>query len=169
MLLLEDRVDTPTGRMIVLADEAGNLRALDWESHAQRLETLLRRHYGNDPARQTAPDPHGLASALSAYMAGELEALACVPVATNGTPFQRTVWAALRKIPSGTTTTYGALAAELGMPRASRAVGLANGANPIAIAVPCHRVVGASGELTGFGGGLERKRWLLAHEWRNPG
>ena len=168
MLLLEDRVDTPTGRMILLADEAGNLRALDWESHTQRLETLLRRHYGNDPSRQTAHDPHGLASALSAYMAGELDALARVPVATNGTTFQRAVWAALRKIPSGTTTTYGALAALLGMPRASRAVGLANGANPIAIAVPCHRVVGANGALTGFGGGLERKRWLLAHERCNP-
>ena len=85
MLLLEDRVETPTGRMVLLADEAGNLRALDWESHAQRLETLLRRHYGNDLSRQTTHDPHGLASALSAYMAGELDALARVPVATAGT------------------------------------------------------------------------------------
>lgn len=164
MRLLEDRVETPTGRMILLADESGNLRALDWESHIERMGRLLQRHYGHDVARQPARDPHGLASALSAYMAGELEALAQVPVATAGSAFQRTVWAGLRRIPTGTTTTYGALATTLGMPSAARAVGLANGANPIAIAVPCHRVVGADGSLTGFGGGLERKRWLLAHE-----
>ena len=164
MRLLEDRVETPTGRMVLLADEQGNLRALDWESHAERLDGLLRRHYGSAVERQPAQDPYGLSSALSAYMAGELQALAIVPVATAGTAFQRAVWESLRRIPAGTTTTYGALAAGLGMPSAARAVGLANGANPIAIAVPCHRVVGANGALTGFGGGIERKQWLLAHE-----
>lgn len=164
MRLLEDRIATPTGWMVLLADEVGNLRALDWESHRERQDNLLRRHYGSTVERQPAPDPHGFSSALMAYMAGDLEALAGVPVATAGTAFQRAVWESLRRIPAGTTTTYAALGAGLGMPRAARAVGLANGANPIAIAVPCHRVVGANGSLTGFGGGLERKRWLLAHE-----
>ncbi len=84
--------------------------------------------------------------------------------AAGGTDFQRRVWAALREIPSGTTRTYGDIAAELGEPGAARAVGLANGANPVAIVVPCHRVIGSAGALTGFGGGLERKRWLLEHE-----
>ena len=83
---------------------------------------------------------------------------------TAGTPFQRAVWAALRAIPVGATTTYGAIAAALGKPGASRAVGMANGSNPVAIVVPCHRVVGANASLTGFGGGLPRKRWLLEHE-----
>jgi len=87
-----------------------------------------------------------------------------VPVRAGGTPFQRVVWAALREIPPGRTTSYGQLAARLGRPGASRAVGLANGANPVAIAVPCHRVIGADGTLTGYGGGIERKRWLLEHE-----
>ena len=87
-----------------------------------------------------------------------------IPWAAAGTPFQQQVWAALTGIEPGTTTTYGALAASIGRPRAVRAVGAANGRNPIAIVVPCHRLVGADGTLTGYGGGLERKRWLLAHE-----
>src|SRR5262249_23027417 len=85
-------------------------------------------------------------------------------VATRGTIFQREVWAALRRIPVGATLSYGALARELGRPRAIRAVGLANGANPIGIVVPCHRVIGSNASLTGYGGGIERKRWLLEHE-----
>jgi methylated-DNA-[protein]-cysteine S-methyltransferase len=100
---------------------------------------------------------------LDAYFAGRLTAFA-VPLAAAGTPFQQRVWAALRRVPFGTTISYGALARALGRPGAARAVGLANGRNPIAIIVPCHRVIGADGTLTGYGGGLERKRWLLAHE-----
>src|SRR5690606_40805710 len=97
---------------------------------------------------------------LDAYFAGRLRAFS-VPVAPRGTPFQQRVWAALREIPYGSTTTYGAIAAKLGAQAAVRAVGAANGANPIPIIVPCHRVIGANGSLTGFGGGLERKRFLL--------
>jgi methylated-DNA-[protein]-cysteine S-methyltransferase len=101
---------------------------------------------------------------LSRYFAGEVTTIEVIPVATAGTAFQRDVWAALRKIPPGTTLSYGALARTIGRPRSVRAVGLANGANPIGIIVPCHRVIGADGSLTGYGGGIERKRWLLAHE-----
>ncbi len=91
-------------------------------------------------------------------------------MAPEGTPFQKQVWKALADVPFGETTTYGALAARLGKPPgASRAVGAANGANPLAIVVPCHRVIGADGSLTGYAGGLERKRWLLEHERGEPG
>jgi len=121
-----------------------------------------------DPAWERADDATPLAAArvqLAEYFAGERETfdLALDPA---GTPFQQQVWAALRAIPYGTTTTYGALARGLGRPGAARAVGLANGANPLAVVVPCHRVVGADGSLTGFGGGLDRKRRLLDIEAR---
>jgi methylated-DNA-[protein]-cysteine S-methyltransferase len=93
-----------------------------------------------------------------------VRALDTLKTATGGTEFQRTVWAALRAIPAGETRSYGQLAAAIGKPRAVRAAGLANGQNPIAVIVPCHRVIGANGTLTGYAGGVERKRWLLAHE-----
>jgi len=103
---------------------------------------------------------------LEAYFAGELREFA-LPLAARGTPFQQRVWLALCAIPYGETISYGELARRIGQPAASRAVGLANGRNPIAIVVPCHRVIGAHGSLTGYGGGLARKRWLLAHERKN--
>jgi methylated-DNA-[protein]-cysteine S-methyltransferase len=102
--------------------------------------------------------------ALQDYFEGDIDAPARLPTASNGTDFQRAVWDALRLIPVGQTISYGALAARIGRPTAMRAVGHANGANPIAIVVPCHRVIGANATLTGYGGGIERKRWLLAHE-----
>jgi methylated-DNA-[protein]-cysteine S-methyltransferase len=102
--------------------------------------------------------------AFSAYFAGEIGQIHTTPWRTAGTAFQRSVWQALCDIPPGVTESYGQLAARIGKPKAVRAVGLANGANPVAIVVPCHRVIGASGGLTGYGGGLHRKRWLLAHE-----
>ncbi|MFF7896998.1 methylated-DNA--[protein]-cysteine S-methyltransferase [Streptomyces sp. NPDC007907] len=100
---------------------------------------------------------------LKAYFAGELKEFT-VPLRLNGTPFQRRVWDELRRIPYGETRTYGRLADALGTPAASRAVGLANGRNPIGIIVPCHRVIGANGSLTGYGGGLDRKQRLLDFE-----
>jgi methylated-DNA-[protein]-cysteine S-methyltransferase len=103
------------------------------------------------------------AEQLRAYFAGELTRFD-LQLDLHGTTFQRRVWSALLDIPYGTTTSYGSLAEKLGDPRATRAVGLANGRNPISIIVPCHRVIGADGSLTGYGGGLSRKQWLLAHE-----
>ena len=111
-----------------------------------------------------AANPAGLSAAIRAYFDGKLEAIDGLPVATGGTPFQRKVWQALRQIPCGRTLSYGALAKRIGRETAVRAVGHANGDNPISIVVPCHRVIGANGTLTGYGGGIERKRWLLAHE-----
>ena len=101
---------------------------------------------------------------MNRYFAGDLEAIDNIPVQTAGTAFQRSVWNELRRIPTGAPVSYGKLAQRIARPKAVRAVGLANGANPIGIVVPCHRVIGSDGSLTGYGGGLERKRWLLEHE-----
>ncbi len=148
---------------LLLVTEGDTLRALDFADFEARMRTLLTRHYGAVTLTD-GPLPASIAAALDAYFAGDLTALDAVPVATGGSAFQRSVWAALRAIPAGTTTGYGALAAALGKPGAARAVGLANGANPIGIVVPCHRVIGADGRLTGYAGGIGRKEWLLRHE-----
>ena len=165
LALAIDRIATPIGELVLVADREGRLRALDWTDHEARLRRLLERHYGA-AGFGLAPqrNPGGLSAALAAYFEGALAAIDGLPVETAGTGFQRAVWAALRKIPCGTTLYYGALARRIGRPSAVRAVGHANGANPVGVVVPCHRVVGSDGTLTGYGGGLERKRWLLAHE-----
>lgn len=161
--LMLARVASPVGTLLLVHDAAGGLRALDYHDHEARMRRLLRLHYGAVSLDEGAA-PRELVTALDRYFAGEHGALSAVPVETGGTAFQRRVWASLRAIPAGTTKSYGALAAAIGAPGASRAVGLANGANPVGIVVPCHRVIGADGTLTGFGGGLARKGWLLAHE-----
>jgi len=160
-----ERFDTPTGRMLLVTDEQGLLHALDWEDHQERTERLLARYYRRVTlALREARNESAARRALLAYFAGRLDAITQLRVATSGTAFQNEVWSALREIPSGQTSSYGALAKAIGRPAAVRAVGLANGSNPIAIVVPCHRVIGANNSLTGYAGGLERKRWLLAHE-----
>ena len=146
--LLTDKFDTPIGEMVIVADQDGNLRAVDWADHTDRLENLLRRHYGRSGfTLEPAKNPSGLSDTMKRYFAGELASIDTIPVAT-----------------SGTTISYGKLAERIGKPNAVRAVGLANGSNPIGVVVPCHRVIGANGSLTGYGGGIERKRWLLEHE-----
>ena len=166
MHLRLERRASPTGTMLLVTDGEGALRALDFADHEPRLHRLLRLHYGACGLEDGAA-PRAITAPLDAYFDGELDALAAVRVATGGTLFQREVWAVLRAIPAATTASYGQLAARLGRSGASRAVGLANGANPVAIVVPCHRVIGTSGALTGYGGGLPRKRWLLDHEVRH--
>jgi methylated-DNA-[protein]-cysteine S-methyltransferase len=162
--LFLDRLDTPIGCLVVVADGERRLRALDWADEEPRRSALLARHCGAAAILEERSDPDGFTAALRAYFDGDLEVIDDLPIATAGTPFQREVWAALRGIPCGTTISYGELARRVGRPDAVRAVGLANGANPIGIVVPCHRVIGADGSLTGYGGGIARKRWLLAHE-----
>lgn len=114
--------------------------------------------------RGSGPNAAEAAGRLRDYFSGDLHALDGLPVDTGGTPFQRAVWGQLRRIPAGRTASYREIAAAIGAPAATRAVGAANGANPIGIIIPCHRVIGADGTLTGYGGGLDRKRWLLEHE-----
>jgi methylated-DNA-[protein]-cysteine S-methyltransferase len=148
-------VDSPVGPLTLVADD-GQLAGLYMEVHRHRppFET-----FGEED-----PTPFGvIIQQLKEYFAGERTDFD-LPLAAGGTEFQRTVWAALREIPYGETMSYGELAARIGKPSASRAVGLANGKNPISIIVPCHRVVGSTGDLTGYGGGIERKRYLLDFE-----
>jgi methylated-DNA-[protein]-cysteine S-methyltransferase len=141
------------------------MRAFDWEDYEERLRRLMDRYYGTGGVTLIEGRvPASVRKALDLYFAGRLDALDTIPVKTGGTDFQREVWAALRTIPAGRTLSYGGLAEQIGRPKAVRAVGLANGSNPIGLIVPCHRVIGADGSLTGYGGGIERKRWLLAHE-----
>jgi methylated-DNA-[protein]-cysteine S-methyltransferase len=162
-----DRLETPIGTALLVTDEAGRLRAFDFEDYQPRMLRLLRRHYGELPL-QAGPAPEAMRQAFSAYFGGDLTALSELVWATAGTPFQREVWSALTTIPVGQTLSYAGLAARIGRPKAVRAVGLANGANPVAVVVPCHRVIGAAGSLTGYAGGLERKLWLLQHEGARP-
>ncbi|MGY3693973.1 methylated-DNA-[protein]-cysteine S-methyltransferase [Bradyrhizobium sp. USDA 3240] len=158
-----DRLKTPIGTALLVTDDDGVLRALDWDDYEGRMLDLLRLHHG----AVTLRDGRALAAmrkALGDYFNGDLDRLADVEWRVAGTPFQQKVWHALPKIPPGTTMSYGALAARLKVPNAMRAVGHANGSNPISVVVPCHRLIGANGSLVKYGGGLERKRWLLRHE-----
>ncbi|QSQ22316.1 methylated-DNA--[protein]-cysteine S-methyltransferase [Pyxidicoccus parkwayensis] len=160
-----DRTETPIGELVIVADREGRLRAIDWTDYEARMRQLLRLHYG-EGGFELVPEknPGGLTHVMRRYFSGELGVIEGLRVETAGTPFQRSVWAALRDIPCGTTISYAELARRIGKPAAVRAVGLANGSNPVGIVVPCHRVVGSNGSLTGYGGGIERKRWLLTHE-----
>lgn len=163
--LLKDQFETPLGQAMIAVDHQGNLRALDWADYTDRMLNLLRLHYGrNGFYLEKGRNPDGISDTLTSYFAGELSSIDTVPTLTSGTPFQTEVWRSLREIPCGLTISYGQLAERIGRPNAARAVGLANGSNPISIVVPCHRVIGSGGSLTGYGGGIERKRWLLHHE-----
>jgi methylated-DNA-[protein]-cysteine S-methyltransferase len=162
--LAVDELDTPLGRLTLVADASGQLRLVGWlEGHERMARALQGLTSGGSTLRRVS-DPCGLSSALRAYFDGRLEVLDTLPACGGGSAFQQRVWSALRLIPCGETRSYSELARFIGQPAAVRAVGLANGANPVGIVVPCHRVIGANGTLTGYGGGLERKRWLLNHE-----
>lgn len=155
---------TPLGEMLVVADEQQRLRALGWADLEDRLQRQLAAAYGSALTLRSGPTSAAIREALHAYLEGKLDAIDAITVETGGTSFQRSVWEELRRIPAGTTLSYRDLAIRIGRPKAVRAVGHANGANPIGVVVPCHRLVGSNGSLTGYGGGLHRKRWLLDHE-----
>ncbi len=162
---LVDRLATPIGELLIVADRQGRLRTVDWTDHEARMRRLLDRYYGKGRyTLEAARDPGGLTKAMRAYFKGDIDAIDKLLVETTGTDFQRSVWRSLRKIRRGRTISYAELASRIGKPRAIRAAGLANGQNPISIVVPCHRVIGSNGTLTGYGGGLPRKKWLLEHE-----
>jgi methylated-DNA-[protein]-cysteine S-methyltransferase len=156
-----DEIETPLGRLVLVSDDGGGLQLVAWREQHQKLERALERHLGT---LARLHDPHGASRALRAYFDGDLAAIERLRDAAAGSEFQRRVWRVLRTIPCGQTLSYAEVARRIGQPSAVRAVGLANGSNPVSIVVPCHRVIGANGTLTGYGGGLERKRWLLAHE-----
>jgi len=154
-------LESPMGKIRAVSAIVG-VCDLDFSDRWEKKKARLERRYG--PLSIEPGDPLNVVSRLRAYFAGDLAALDDLAVDPGGTAFQRSVWSALRRIPAGETRSYGDLAAQIGNPQAPRAVGAANGRNPIAIVVPCHRVIGADGSLVGYGGGLERKRTLLALE-----
>ena len=158
--LTYDVVPAPIGRLIVASD--GGAIAAVWMANANPSDTSWSERRGNDAVLAEARDQ------LTGYFAGKLRAFT-LPLAPNGTDFQRRVWRELEAIPFGTTVTYAEIARRVGSTAAVRAVGAANGRNPIPIIVPCHRVIGSDGSLTGFGGGIPRKLWLLRHEGALPG
>ncbi len=161
-----DRIRSPVGDVVIVVDRDGAMRILYFDDGDDRWRREFeRRHPG--AALSEKHDPWEHSSNLKAYFDGDMKALDRIPVVFDGTAFQNKVWKALRKIPIGRTTSYGALAKKIGEPKAMRAVGLANGSNPISLVVPCHRVIGSDGSLTGYGGGLPRKKWLLEHESRH--
>ena len=162
LALTVDRIPSAMGDLLVVTD-GESLCALEFADCEARMMAHLQHHHG--PICLTpSSTPSEISQRVQAYLQGELDALQSVPVNPGGTAFQQQVWAALRQIPVGTTASYQDLATLIGNPAACRAVGMANGRNPIAIAIPCHRVIGSSGKLTGYAGGLSRKRWLLQHE-----
>lgn len=160
--LLTDTVESPIGRLVLVFD-AGRLCVLDYADNTERMTRLLRQRYHRFRLCE-ASTPLGVTQQLRAYLGGEFDAIDSIQVDPGGTAFQKKVWEALRTIPPGTTQTYRDVAEQIGRPNAWRAVGRANALNPISIVLPCHRLIGANGALTGYAGGLERKHWLLRHE-----
>lgn len=160
--LLIDKINSEIGTILLVSD-GEKLCALDFADSEPRMLKLLQRRYSSF-SFENVQDPQGFSRQVLAYFQGEYHSLDNIPVSTGGTYFQQRVWLALRSIPIGNTISYGDLAAKIGHPRAARAVGLANSVNPVAVILPCHRVIGANATLTGYAGGLERKRWLLNHE-----
>jgi methylated-DNA-[protein]-cysteine S-methyltransferase len=156
------KIDSPIGSVVYLTDGEA-LRAVEFADTPDRLLSAFLQAIGQIPV-DTRRDPLGIGVAIRAYFGGDIHAIEALPATPAGTWFQRRVWRLLRKIPAGRTVTYGAIANQLVTPSAARAVGAANGANPIPIVIPCHRVIGANGTLTGYGSGVFRKEWLLTHE-----
>ncbi len=160
--LLVTELVSPPG-LIVFARRGEALCALCFRDYWPSMLPELKGRFGRLELERD-PDGGAAGRALKLYFGGDVHALDALPVDTAGTPFEETVWARLRTIRAGETRSYGALAREIGQPSAARAVGTANGRNPVSLVIPCHRVIAADGTLGGYGGGLERKRWLLVHE-----
>ena len=165
MQLTESRVESPLGTVLLAVGERG-LCALGFENMWPRLLRGLERRF--DTVTLVRDDRTKAAAAVASYFAGELTALDRLTVDLGGTPFQRRVWAQLREVPAGRTTSYRDLAASIGSQNACRAVGAANASNPVSVVIPCHRVVRSDGDLCGYSGGVDRKAWLLMHEGASP-
>lgn len=162
MELVVEEVESAVG-VITLVASGERLCSLDYGDCAERMAALLKRRFGPVELK-TAAQPSEHVRRVHAYLDGDFAALDGIEVEMRGTPFQMSVWSALRQVPAGETVTYSEIARRIGRSSAVRAVGFANSRNPIALVIPCHRVIGADGSLTGYAGGLDRKRWLLHHE-----
>ncbi len=162
MNLFTDFLETPIGQMQLVANEKAVV-LLDFADNTERIAKLLEQRFG---VYNLEPRELAFTQTVQNYFAGQLKALHNIPTETGGTVFQQQVWQALLQIPIGQTWSYLALATHIGNQKATRAVGMTNGLNPISLILPCHRVIGANGKLTGYAGGIERKKWLLEHESR---
>jgi len=162
MKLLIDKINSAIGTLLIVTD-GEKLCALDFADYEPRMMKLLQKRYGSFDF-QYVNNLQGFSSRIQAYFDGDCTSLNNIPISIGGTVFQQQVWLALRTIPWGKTVSYADLARKIGKPTAYRAVGMANSLNPVALVLPCHRVIGANAALTGYAGGLERKRWLLNHE-----
>jgi methylated-DNA-[protein]-cysteine S-methyltransferase len=160
--LFTAELGSPIGPLALAASPVG-LCWVGFDADRGRMRLELERRFG-PVVFQRQTDPAGAGSALHRYFEGDVRAIETIPVDIGGTPFQQQVWTTLRRIPAGRTWSYANMAAAIGRPTATRAVGAANGANPVGVVLPCHRVIGSNGSLTGYGGGLPRKVWLLRHE-----
>jgi len=160
--LISDYYDTALGGVITVFDR-GLLCALDFAEYEARMHRLLKKRYGAYRLVKQ-PDPFGFRAVIDRYLGGDPAAFESVRVSVRGTEFQEQTWRALRRIPPGATVSYGELSRKIGRPKAVRALGHANSQNPIALVIPCHRVIGKDGSFTGYAGGLARKEWLLRHE-----
>lgn len=160
-MLTHSILSSPLGPLHLVTTPEHQVAALDFEANQARLQSHLARH--NRAAIPGSPPPQ-ITAALSAYFAGDLEALAAIATTPAGTPFQHRVWAEVRAVPPGQTRSYAQIAQSLGQPSASRAIGMANAQNPILLLIPCHRIIGTTGRLTGYAGGAAHKDWLLTHE-----
>ncbi|HYC56398.1 MAG TPA: methylated-DNA--[protein]-cysteine S-methyltransferase [Candidatus Binatia bacterium] len=156
-----DSIDSPVGRVTFALSDKG-VCGLAMGEHWPRIRARLEERF--PAARIVQARLPEQRTSLQAYFAGRIDALEDLDVDLEGTPFQGAVWRALRSVKPGRTASYGDIARRIGKPAAVRAVGLANGSNPVSLIVPCHRIIGSDGSLTGYGGGLDRKRWLLTHE-----
>jgi methylated-DNA-[protein]-cysteine S-methyltransferase len=161
-MFYRDTIPTPIGEMTLIARD-GVLLLLEFSDAGERIDREMKKRFG-DVDFLPKENPFGLSAKVTAYFSGDFTIIDDIPTESDGTEFQTRVWAELRRIPRGVTISYGELAKRLGDKNLMRAVGLANGRNPISIVVPCHRVIGADGSLTGYGGGVARKEWLLKHE-----
>lgn len=160
-----EQVPTPLGQLLVIYDDQYVVRAIDWIDYEDRMHTLLRRQYKKTSIQlSTTSRSSAVSTHIHDYFDGDFSSLQRIPTAVGGTEFQREVWSALQHIEPGQSLSYGELALAIHRPTAVRAVGLANGANPISLVIPCHRVIGQTRKLTGYAGGLHRKKWLLQHE-----
>lgn len=163
-----EKINSPIGRILIIT-AAEMLCGLEFEAYESRTYGFLEKRFGEFKLNDTQ-NASAITQRIQAYLEGDYHSLDQILVSTGGTAFQQQVWTALRSIPIGAVITYGELAQRLGKPAAARAIGITNSLNPISIVLPCHRVIGANGALTGYAGGLERKRWLLQHEGvRLPG
>lgn len=165
-ILFKNKFSTPIGELIIITDKEEKLYAVDWEDYDERVLTLLKRYHNQEAPYQFYEKslPKIYQDAFSRYFEKDFSLIHKLPVFIKGTDFQRKAWNTLLTIPVGTTLSYQEQAYKMGNIKAVRAVGMANGSNPIGIVIPCHRVIGSNKSLTGYAGGLHRKLWLLQHE-----